>query len=33
MRVDWGSPTWGQQGSNVHEAENASWLDADEVEQ
>jgi hypothetical protein len=28
--VTWGSPTWGQAGSNVHYSETGSWLEGDE---
>ena len=28
--VDWGSPTWGQPGHNVHVAENGSYWGAGE---
>ena len=28
--IDWNSPNWGQEGHNVHQAENGSWDDPKE---
>jgi hypothetical protein len=28
--IDWGSPTWGKPGHNVHHAENGSWWGAED---
>jgi hypothetical protein len=24
--IDWNSPTWGQDGTNTHKADNGSWV-------
>jgi hypothetical protein len=27
--IEWGSPTWGQTGHNVHYSETGSWLESE----